>query len=171
MDVTRPPRWSAPWLAAAASAAWLAGAAWAAEPPGLVRKDGLKAVVAADGFDHPLYLCAAPGSNRIFVVEQPGRIRWIENGRPSRKVFLDMRALVSYGGERGLLGLAFHPGYATNGFLYVNYTDRNGDTQVVRYTARADRDSVAARSAKRILSVVQPFANQPWRHRRCHRAE
>jgi glucose/arabinose dehydrogenase len=67
--------------------------------------------------------------------------------------------LVSYGGEQGLLGLAFHPGYATNGFLFVNYTDRHGDTQVVRYTVRADRDSVAPGSAKRILSVVQPFAN------------
>jgi glucose/arabinose dehydrogenase len=136
-----------------------AGRAVAAAPPALVTSAAVKAVVAADGFDHPLFLGAAPGDRRVFVVEQPGRIRWIENGRPSRRVFLDVSAQVRYGGERGLLGLAFHSGYATNGYLYVNYTDRNGDTQVERYTTRADRDSVVPGSAKRILTVVQPFAN------------
>src|SRR6516164_4577057 len=78
---------------------------------------------------------------------------------PSKRVFLDVSHQVSYGGERGLLGLAFHPNYASNGFLYINYTDRSGDTQVVRYTVRADRDSVEAGSAKSILTVIQPFAN------------
>jgi len=159
MSVPRRVRWT--WLrpavaalaAAAAASALCAGVA-SAEPA-----DSLKAVAVADGFDHPVFLGAAPGDARVFVVEQPGRIRWIENGRPSRRVFLDLSRAVRYGGERGLLGLAFHPTYATNGFLYVNYTDHNGDTQVVRYTARADRDSVAPGSSKRILTVVQPFAN------------
>ena len=121
--------------------------------------DGLKAVAAADGFDHPLFLCAAPGDPRLFVVEQPGRVRWIEGGRQSAGVFLDVSALVKYGGERGLLGLAFHPSYATNGFLFVDHTDRNGDTQVVRYTVRPDRQAVDPGSAKTLLSVKQPFAN------------
>jgi len=130
----------------------------AAQPP-LKSSNAIQAVAVADGFDHPLYLCSAPGSARIFVVEQPGRIRWIENGRPSKRVFLDLTSRVSNGGERGQLGLAFHPAYATNGFLYVNYTDRNGDTRVERYTARADRDSVVPVTAKQILFVKQPFAN------------
>ena len=133
--------------------------AWAAPPAGFLQSDGLKAVAVADGFDHPLFLCSAPGDARVFVVEQPGRIRWIEDGKPSRRVFLDVSRQLRYGGEQGLLGLAFHPGFATNGFLYINYTDRNGQTQVVRYTVGTDRDSVAAGSAKRILTVVQPFAN------------
>src|SRR5262245_46407711 len=134
---------------------------WASarEPEALLHSQGLKPVVVADGFDHPLLLGTAPGDPRWFVVEQPGRIRWIEDGRPSKAVFLDLTAKVSYGGERGLLGLAFHPGYATNGFLYVNYTDRRGDTQVERYTVGADRNSVDPASAKQILFVKQPYAN------------
>jgi glucose/arabinose dehydrogenase len=159
MSAPRLARWTRPVIAAVSAITLHAGAEAAQAPAGPRPGESLRAVVAADGFDHPLFLCAAPGDPRQFVVEQPGRIRWIENGRPSRKVFLDVSRLVSYGGEQGLLGLAFHPGYATNGFLFVNYTDRHGDTQVVRYTVRADRDSVAPGSAKRILSVVQPFAN------------
>jgi len=131
----------------------------AKEPEAFKRGSGLKPVVAADGFDHPLFLCSAPGDARVLVVEQPGRVRWIENGRPSKAVFLDLTSKVSYGGERGLLGLAFHPAYTTNGFLYVDYTDRNGDTQVERYAARADRNSVDPASAKQILFVKQPYAN------------
>src|SRR5262245_23251787 len=92
-----------------------AGRALAAQPPALRTSDQLKAVAVADGFDHPVYLCAAPGDRRVFVVEQPGRIRWIENGRPSRNVFLDVSRQLRFGGEQGLLGLAFHPGYASNG--------------------------------------------------------
>ena len=145
--------------AAAVAGGLLAGVARAAPAAGPRPGDALRAMAVADGFDHPVFLCAAPGDARLFVVEQPGRIRWIEAGRPSRKVFLDLSRQVRYGGERGLLGLAFHPGWATNGFLYVDYTDRNGDTQVERYTVRADRDSVAPGSAKQILTVVQPFAN------------
>jgi len=120
---------------------------------------GLRAAEVANGFDHPLFLCTAPGDPRLFVVEQPGRIRWIEGARPSPAVFLDVHDLVSYGGESGLLGLAFHPQYAANGWFYVNYTDRRGDTQVVGYTVRSDRRTADPASAKTILSVKQPFAN------------
>ncbi|HEY6194175.1 MAG TPA: PQQ-dependent sugar dehydrogenase [Candidatus Eisenbacteria bacterium] len=113
----------------------------------------------ADGFDHPLFLCSAPGDRRLFVVEQPGRIRWIEGGKPSAALFADLASLVKYGGERGLLGLAFSPDYATNGYLFVDYTDLRGDTQIARYTVRADRQAVDPGSAKSILSVKQPFPN------------
>jgi hypothetical protein len=123
------------------------------------RADGIKLVVAGDGFEQPLFLCQAPGDARLFVVEQPGRIRWIENARASNEVFLDLTDRVRAGGERGLLGLAFHPRYAENGFLYVNYTDRNGDTQVVRFTATGARRTVDRATAKRILTVDQPFPN------------
>ena len=132
-----------------------------AQPPerSFARADGIRLVVAGDGFEQPLFLCQAPGDARLFVVEQPGRIRWIENGRASNEAFLDLTDRVRAGGERGLLGLAFHPRYAENGFLYVNYTDRNGDTQVVRFTATGARRTADRASAKRILSVDQPFPN------------
>jgi glucose/arabinose dehydrogenase len=130
-----------------------------ADTPRFARAEGVKTIMAGDGFEQPLYLCSAPGDARLFVVEQPGRIRWIEDGRPSKESFLDLTDRVSAGGERGLLGLAFHPGYARNGRLYVNYTDRNGDTQVERFTVRADRRTADPATAKHILTVDQPFAN------------
>src|SRR5205823_10062235 len=61
--------------------------------------------------------------------------------------------------EQGLLGLAFHPSYATNGYLYVNYIDLNGNTVVARYTAAADRTTADPSSARVVLQVTQPFAN------------
>ena len=160
MTVRRPARWTRRWIVAASAIACLARTASPAERATPLRTGSLlQAVVAAEGFDHPVFLTAAPGDTRAFVVEQPGRIRWIENGRPSKRVLLDVSRQVRYGGECGLLGLAFHPGFATNAFLYVDYTDRSGDTQVERYTVRADRDSVVPGSARRILTAVQPFAN------------
>jgi hypothetical protein len=144
---------------AVAGLALLAGSTAAQPASPWRRADGLRLEVAGDGFEQPVFLCAAPGDARRFVVEQPGRIRWIENARPSREIFLDLTDRVRAGGERGLLGLAFHPAYARNGFLYVNYTDRDGDTQVVRFTVRADRRTADPATAKRILSVDQPFSN------------
>lgn len=120
---------------------------------------GVRAEVVADGFEKPVFVGLAPGDDRLFVVEQPGTIRWIENGRPSREVFADLTESLRSGGERGLLGLAFHPGYARNGHLFVNYTDRRGTTQVVRLTVRADRRSVDPASARTVLSIEQPFPN------------
>lgn len=75
-------------------------------------------------FSAPVAIVSAPGeTNRLFVVEQPGRIVVITNlANPTRTVFLDLSGRVLYGGEQGLLGLAFHPGYATNRYFYVFYT-------------------------------------------------
>jgi hypothetical protein len=73
--------------------------------------------------------------------------------------FLDIHTLVSTGNEQGLLGLAFHPNYASNGFFYVDYTDTSGDTQVVRYTVSGNPDIANAGSNVPVLSVAQPFDN------------
>ncbi len=113
----------------------------------------------ARGFDNPVYLTAPPGDARLFVVEQPGRIRIIDNGRLVARPFLDITGKVGYGGERGLLSVAFHPLYGTNGFLFVNYTNRNGDTQIERYTVSADRNVVDPATAKLILAIDQPYSN------------
>ncbi len=124
-----------------------------------VEQSGVTLVAVVSGLQAPLYLTAPSGDGRLFVVEQPGRIRVIRDGRLLPRPFLDITAKVSYGGERGLLGLAFHPGYAQNGWFYVDYTDRNGDTRVERYTAAPSADTADPASAHQVLFVAQPYAN------------
>jgi glucose/arabinose dehydrogenase len=112
------------------------------------------------GLSSPVFLTAPANDARLFVLEQPGRIRIVENGTLVTAPFLDIASQVSSGGERGLLGMAFHPQYATNGFFYVNFTDTEGDTRVVRYTVSGTNRNVAnAASGKLIIRIDQPFAN------------
>lgn len=114
----------------------------------------------ASGLANPLFLTTPPGDLRLFVVEQPGRIRVIESGALRPTPFLDIAARVLSGGERGLLGLAFHPRYAENGRFYVYYTDRDGDTRVERYTVSPSDPNVAdAASAALVLAQEQPAPN------------
>lgn len=113
----------------------------------------------AEGLTQPTDITgAADGSNRLFVLEKPGRIRIILNDQLQPTPFLDITDRVgSSSSEQGLLGLAFHPRFYENGYLYVNYTDRNGDTRISRFTASGD--AADPRSEKRILAVKQPYAN------------
>ncbi len=120
---------------------------------------GVRLETVASGLDNPVGLASPPGDPRLFVIEQSGRIRIIEGGRVLPAPFLDVSREISSGGERGLLGLAFHPGYARNGLFFVDYTDRNGDTRIVRYTASADRSRADAASARPVLWIKQPYAN------------
>jgi glucose/arabinose dehydrogenase len=111
------------------------------------------------GLSNPLYVTAPPGDSRLFVVEQLGRIRIIKNGQLLPTPFLDISTRVSSGGERGLLSVAFHPSYATNGFFFVNFTDLSGDTRVERFSVSTNADLAVFASRKLILAVAQPFAN------------
>jgi len=113
----------------------------------------------ASGLRDPLYLTAPRSDTRLFIVEQAGRIRILEDGHLLPVPFLDITDRVSSGGERGLLSVAFHPLYSSNGFLYVNYTDLSGDTRVERYTVGANPYVVDVSSARLILAVDQPYAN------------
>jgi glucose/arabinose dehydrogenase len=113
----------------------------------------------ARGLEHPLYLTAPAGDPRLFVVEQSGRIRVIAGSVLQATPFLDITGKVSYGGEQGLLSVAFHPDYAGNGYFYVDYTDTAGDTRVERYRVSADPNVADPGSAKPILFVDQPYAN------------
>jgi glucose/arabinose dehydrogenase len=111
------------------------------------------------GLDSPLDLQVPPGDHaRLFVVEQAGRIRIIRNGAMAA-TFLDIVARVGSGGERGLLGLAFHPRYAENGRFFVNYTDRSGDTHISEFHASPGSDAADPASERELLFVRQPFAN------------
>jgi glucose/arabinose dehydrogenase len=113
----------------------------------------------ASGFQSPLDLQAAPGDNtRLYVVEQGGRVRILLNEALQGTPFLDVSDRISTGGERGLLGLAFHPGFATNRLFYVNYTNRSGDTHIAEF--RASSPDQADPGSERVLLVVpQPFGN------------
>lgn len=109
-----------------------------------------------EGFTRPVDVVALPGDGGLLVVEKSGTIRLLEGGGPGR-VLLDLSDRVSDGNEQGLLGLALDPGFADNGRLYVNYTDRAGDTQIVSYVVAS---GVAdPESAQVLLSVDQPESN------------
>jgi glucose/arabinose dehydrogenase len=114
-----------------------------------------------DGLTAPLAIVnAGDGSNRLFVAEQGGRIRVIRDGQPLPTPFLDISAEITSGGERGLLGVAFHPDYPRDPRVFVDYTDANGDTQVSSFVVSADDpDRLDPASETRILQVKQPFAN------------
>ena len=115
----------------------------------------------AEGLSDPLFVTSPPGDmERLFVLEQnTARIKIIKNGEVLPTPFLDIGSLTSKGGERGLLGLAFHPKYSENGFFYVNYTDNNGDTVIARYTVSDNPDIAAPDSVLLIGHVKQPFSN------------
>jgi glucose/arabinose dehydrogenase len=108
------------------------------------------------GFSRPVDVVSLPGDERLLVVEKTGTIRFLEDGKPGA-VFLDISDRVSDGNEQGLLGLALDPDFETSGLLYVNYTDRDGDTQIVRYGGAEGAADPA--SAEAILSVDQPQGN------------
>jgi glucose/arabinose dehydrogenase len=113
------------------------------------------------GLERPVALTYAPGdSAHLFVIEQPGAIRVIEDGHVLAQPFLDVRDRVgSSGNEQGLLGLAFHPNYAENGYFYVNYTDKGGDTNIARFQVTADPLVADPDSETQLLFVQQPYAN------------
>lgn len=114
-----------------------------------------------DGLSNPVYLThAGDGSDRLFVVEQPGTIRVYEQGALKAQPFLDIRDRVRFGGERGLLSVAFHPQYAENGRFFVNYTRQpDGATVIAEYRV-SDNPNTAERGSERVMLVIeQPFPN------------
>jgi glucose/arabinose dehydrogenase len=118
-----------------------------------------------DGLTDPVYLThAGDSSGRLFVVEQSGTIRIIKNGILLSEPFLDISGRVVSGGERGLLSMAFPPGYASKGYFYVNYTrqgesDQYGDTMVSRFFLTDNADIADAASEQRIMPIDQPYSN------------
>ena len=114
----------------------------------------------ADGFSSPLALKNA-GDERLFVVEQAGVIKIVDlNGTVNTTPFLDIQSIVNAGGERGLLGLAFHPEYQTNGRFFVHYSNSSGDTQISEFSVSTSNPGIAnPNSEVMLLTVSQPFSN------------
>jgi glucose/arabinose dehydrogenase len=117
----------------------------------------LRLVPVARNFSSPILATAPRGSKALFVVEQDGRVYRIANGR--RTLFLDIRSIVAAGGERGLLGLAFHPNYPRDNRIWVHYTNRNGDTRVARVRANSTRTRALRRTLRVVLRIIQPYSN------------
>jgi len=116
-------------------------------------------VQVAQGFHAPVLVTnAGDGTGRLFVVEQGGTIRVVQNGAVLPQPFIDLTSLVTHGGsEEGLLGLAFDPHYAQSGQFYVDYTDVNGNSHVARYHVSAADPNVAdPASGQDLLQVQQP---------------
>jgi glucose/arabinose dehydrogenase len=108
-------------------------------------------------FEQPIFLGhAGDGSGRLFVAEQRGTIQVLDDGGWSE--FLDVSAKVRDGGEQGLLGLAFHPQYESNGRLFVHYTDNGGDTTVSEFQ-RKDALHADAATERMLLHVDDPYSN------------
>lgn len=114
----------------------------------------------ADGLDGPIYVTSAgDGSDRLYVIEQAGRIRTVEpDGSVSADPFLDLSSEVVTSYEQGLLGLAFHPDFATNGRFYVDYT-RAGDGATVISELVASAGVADPGSERQLLVIEQPFTN------------
>jgi glucose/arabinose dehydrogenase len=117
--------------------------------------------VVAAGLEAPLDVAdPGDGSGRLFVVEQAGRIRVIKDGASLARPFLDITDRIASGGERGLLGLTFHPDYPTDPRFFVDYTDRDGNTVVAQFRVSADDPNVADPASETpVLNVKQPYPN------------
>jgi len=111
------------------------------------------------GLERPTDLADA-GEGRLLVLEQPGRVRLVLDGGLQADPFLDITDRVgAQGNEQGLLGIAFHPRFAENGFFYLDYTNRAGTTVVSRFQALADGMRADPASEKILLTIEQPYAN------------
>jgi len=114
----------------------------------------------ASGLSSPLYVTAPEGDERVFVVEQVGRIKIYDQSGALVTTFLDIDTRVLSGGERGLLGLAFSPDYDTDRLFYVNYTNNSGNTVISRFqTSGSDPDDGLEASEEILLTISQPFSN------------
>ena len=125
----------------------------------------LKTIRVADALTQPVFVTHVPGDfSRVFIVELTGRIKILDLQTTTvlATPYLNISGIISTGGERGLLGLAFHPNYASNGYFYVNYTNTSGDTVVARYQVMgspATSNIADSGSAFILLTIGQPFAN------------
>ena len=116
------------------------------------------------GLNQPVDMQAAhDGSGRLFVLEQAGQIRIIAGGSLVSTPFLDIRSKVLSGGEEGLLGLAFHPSYSSNGRFFLNYVRSGGSTGqqsvIAEYHVSADPNAADPASERILITIDQPFSN------------
>ena len=120
---------------------------------------GIALQLVANGVPYLVDIQHAGSGGRLFLVSQQGRILIFNGTQVLATPFLDISASVLFAGEQGLLGLAFHPDYATNGFFFVHYNNPAGESVVARYEVSADPNVANAASGAILLTVQQPFSN------------
>jgi len=132
----------------------------AAAAHALAAGPGVQLQPVAWNLTQPLFVTSAPGGGRLFIVEQGGVIKLLEPGASAPTVFLDISANVFVDLHQGLVGLAFHPQYATNGRFFIDY-NRKSDaaTVIAEYRASPDNSAVAAPSETALLTIGQPLPN------------
>jgi glucose/arabinose dehydrogenase len=147
--------------AAAALAACLTACGSPAAAPTREPADtqGLTLEVVASGLSRPVDVAVPPGDRRLYIVEQTGAVRVLDGGRLRPMPFLDLSGEVSCCSERGLLGIAFHPRFRENRHVFLNYTNRDGDTVIERWTATADGNLAIPGSRRVLLEIDQPYSN------------
>jgi len=121
----------------------------------------------AFGLNRPIFVTAPDGDARLFIIEQRGVIKILDNGIVLGTPFLDIDALIpniSDNDERGLLGLAFHPQYGINGYFYVNYINLASDTVIKRYRVSGDANVANPADSMTVLVIDQPFTNHNGGH-------
>jgi len=113
----------------------------------------------ATGLPNLIGISTAPGDPRLFAVEQQGRVVIVSGGKVTG-TFLDISARLAFGGERGLLGLAFHPQFATNGRFFVRYTDPSGNLRISEFQVGSNPAAANPASERVLLTIPHPnFAN------------
>lgn len=114
----------------------------------------------ATGLNSPVCIANA-GDSRLFVVDQTGYIYIIDTGGyVNPQPYLDIHERVTFGGEQGLLGVAFHPQYITNGYFYVNYIGDGDSTHISRFNVSSGNPDIAdAQSEFKLMTIFQPFTN------------
>lgn len=147
-------------LAAGAAAGAAPAAPERGEPSATAAQSGM-GLVQVGTFDQPTAIAAAPGdARRLFVLEQSGRVRVVRGGRVLARPFIDLSGRISAGGERGLLAMAFDPGYRRNGRFYLYFTARNGDVTVAAFRrTRASADRAVENGVALIRIPHRRFAN------------
>jgi glucose/arabinose dehydrogenase len=146
----------------------------AERPPALCRDDStsdsyppVRLEAIARGLSKPVGLVhAGDGSGRLFIVEQRGTIRIWEEGALRKQPFLDLSSKVLNRGEMGLLGLVFHPKFAENGRLFVNYNSTEGELRTIIAEFRTERGAAQADPAteRAVLEILQPYSNHNGGH-------
>ncbi len=139
-------------LAAALAATPLV--ACAQQPAGQLGVD-----LVVEGLRSPVLVVSPPADRRLFIVDQAGQVWIIADGALVAEPFLDIGNQLTFGGEQGLLGLAFHPDYARNGRFFVNHTDSDGDTRIAEYRVSADLNRADPGSGTTLISIEDRRSN------------
>jgi glucose/arabinose dehydrogenase len=123
---------------------------------GAAARGGGLTLVQVGNFDNPVHVAAAPGSPKLlFVVEQPGSVAVMRDGKTLKRPFLNLGDLVKYGGEQGLLSIAFDPGYAHNKRFYAYFTNQAGNVEVDGFKAK-NATRASSRSREKVIEIPHP---------------